>query len=170
MRAGPGEPPGHHTLRSDPAAASPGQLVQLAESRYVFLLVMHHIIGDGWSMNVLYREILALYEAYLLGKPDPLKPLRIQYKDFAVWQNAMTFERDRKYWLNQLADAPDKLRLPYDFPLSDDRDFAGKTEELMLPGSIVRELRALAMRNQHDALQRDARPVQAPPVSVEQAG
>ena len=59
----------------------------------------------------------------------------------------MTFERDRQYWLRQLADAPDKLRLPYDFPLSDDSRLRRKNGELTLPGSIVTRVRALAMRN-----------------------
>src|SRR5262249_18975351 len=95
--SGERNPEGAAGARAAAAAAAPFDLprppllraavYRLAARRHVVLLVIHHIIGDGWSMNVLYREILALYAAYRGGAGDPLRPLRIQYKDFAAWQN-----------------------------------------------------------------------------------
>jgi len=48
---------------------------------------MHHIISDGWSMSILMDELLQLYNAHISDAANPLKPLRIQYKDYAAWQN-----------------------------------------------------------------------------------
>ena len=123
-------------------------LLRTGERRYIFLLVMHHIIGDGWSVNLLFRELLTLYDAHRRGRPAPLAPLRIQYKDFTLWQNARGFEREERYWLEKLARVPDRLKLPYDFPSSADRAVEGRTEQGSLPGDTVRGLRALASRKQ----------------------
>jgi amino acid adenylation domain-containing protein len=119
-------------------------LIRLADGDYVFLLVMHHIVGDGWSLFVLYRELLALYEAYRTGRPIPLPPLRIQYKDFAAWQNTHDFRREERYWTGRLAGVPQAVRLPYDFPPAADRDFRGDIQELTLSGPTTRALRRIA--------------------------
>ena len=119
-------------------------LIRLAEGDYVLLLVLHHIIADGWSMNVLCREVLALYEAERARQPCPLAPLRIQYKDFATWQNARDFGREERYWLERLAGAPCAVRLPYDFPPPEERSFRGGVEGLTLDGATARGLRRLA--------------------------
>ena len=107
---------------------------------------MHHIIGDGWSGNVLYRELLSLYDAYLHGLPDPLKPLRIQYKDFAVWQNARSFQRQEQYWIARLSGMPERIPLPYDFAPEGIRDFGGGNESIELSGKVVAGLRLLALQ------------------------
>ena len=119
-------------------------VLRLGARRCVFLLVIHHIIGDGWSMNVLHREILALYTAYRAGRPNPLNPLRIQYKDYADWQNRQDFSADERYWLGVLAGVPDRLWLPSDFEPGAERDFAGRIEELRLGGAATAQLRAAA--------------------------
>ncbi|ACB75255.1 non-ribosomal peptide synthetase [Opitutus terrae] len=100
-------------------------LVTLGAERCAFLFTMHHIVGDGWSGNVLYRELFALYAACRAGAPDPLPPLRIHYKDFAVWQKTQRFDADEAYWLTALRGAPAALMLPYDFPPRAERDFRG---------------------------------------------
>ena len=61
-------------------------LLRLAPSDHVLLFTMHHIISDGWSAGVLVRELSVLYAACLAGEASPLKPLPIQYADYAVWQ------------------------------------------------------------------------------------
>ena len=64
------------------------RLFQLEEEEFVFLLVMHHIVSDGWSTEVLLRELSALYEAFRAGQASPLPELALQYGDFAIWQRA----------------------------------------------------------------------------------
>ena len=81
-------------------------LLQLDDRRWLFLLNMHHIVSDGWSMGVFGRELTALYEAFAAGTPSPLPPLKLQYGDFAAWQRA-SFGGDALaaqlgYWRGQL--------------------------------------------------------------------
>jgi Condensation domain len=67
-------------------AAGPLQravLYRVEDEKCVFVYVVHHIISDGWSMNVMARELMELYGAFAGGRPVPLQPLRIQYKDVA---------------------------------------------------------------------------------------
>ena len=119
-------------------------LYRLAPTRHVFLLVMHHIVGDGWSMNVLYRELLALYAAHRSGAPSPLPALPLQYKDFAVWQNRQDFSADERFWVTALDGAPDRVSLPYDHAPEGGRDFAGRTAQLRVSRSTTDRLRGLA--------------------------
>ena len=93
-------------------------LLQVAEHEHVLLLTMHHIISDGWSMGVLLREVLALYEAFRQGGANPLPPLPVQYKDYAAWHNGQVAApgASQHYWLEQLAGELPVLALPADFP------------------------------------------------------
>jgi amino acid adenylation domain-containing protein/non-ribosomal peptide synthase protein (TIGR01720 family) len=121
-------------------------LVRLPTNRSLFLLVLHHIVGDGWSGNVLYRELLGLYEAHRDGRPNPLRPLRIQYKDFAHWRNQRGWEEEERYWAPLLSAMPDRLLLPYDFPPLGARDFRGANASVELGAGVVDALRRFAIR------------------------
>ena len=61
-------------------------LLRVAHDEHVLVLTMHHIVCDGWSMGVLWRELHALYDAFRQGQASPLPALPIQYADYAVWQ------------------------------------------------------------------------------------
>ncbi|KVG45651.1 non-ribosomal peptide synthetase [Burkholderia sp. MSMB0265] len=118
-------------------------LLRLAPRTHVLLVTLHHIASDGWSMGVLTREIGELYNAYVQGLPNPLEPLRIQYKDYASWQRrdarSPTRERDLAYWTAALHDLPTVHNLPLDRPrpaLADHRS-----------GQIVRHLDASRHRD-----------------------
>src|SRR5262249_60979241 len=65
---------------------SPAYLLRLAAEEHVAVVVMHHIVSDGWSIGVLIREVGALYAAFSQGLPSPLPELAVQYADYAVWQ------------------------------------------------------------------------------------
>jgi amino acid adenylation domain-containing protein len=82
-------------------------LIQLDDQEYVFYFNMHHIISDGWSMNVLYNDLSSFYMAFSSGVEDDFAPLKIQYKDYANWQlNQLESEHNvhhRAYWLNKLS-------------------------------------------------------------------
>ncbi|HTI07452.1 MAG TPA: amino acid adenylation domain-containing protein [Puia sp.] len=81
-------------------------LFQLEDDRWIFTYTMHHIISDGWSISILIKELLLLYNSYRKGQPDLRAPLRIQYKDYAVWQQAHllggSLKAHQQYWLKQL--------------------------------------------------------------------
>jgi non-ribosomal peptide synthetase component F len=93
-------------------------LLALSADNHVLLLTIHHIVSDGWSMGVLFRELALIYEAFAAGKPSPLPELPIQYADYASWQREWLQEDALKtqldYWKTQLADAPPTLELPKD--------------------------------------------------------
>jgi amino acid adenylation domain-containing protein len=93
-------------------------LFRLDEEENILLLVMHHIVSDGWSMTVLYRELAVLYEAFCRGKIPALPELPIQYADFAVWQREYLaggiIETALDYWKKQLAGIPRSLTFPGD--------------------------------------------------------
>ena len=106
------------------------RLLRLGAQDHVALFTLHHIVSDGWSMNVFTREMAALYAARVQGAPAPLAPLPVQYADYAQWQRAWlqgeVLDRQRAYWQQQLAHAPDLLDLPTDHPRPAVQTFRGR--------------------------------------------
>jgi amino acid adenylation domain-containing protein len=95
-------------------------LYRMGADEHVLLLVTHHIISDGWSTSVLIREVAALYQSFLRGKPSPLGDLPIQYADYARWQRkhlqGERLESLLDYWKRRLEGCPPVLELPVDRP------------------------------------------------------
>lgn len=95
-------------------------VLDLGEDDHALLLTMHHVISDGWSVGVLVREIVSLYDSEHRGVASPLAPLDVQYADFSEWQREFlsgeTLERYWRYWLDHLGDKVPELELPTDFP------------------------------------------------------
>uniref|UniRef100_UPI001FD7A0B5 condensation domain-containing protein n=1 Tax=Pseudozobellia sp. WGM2 TaxID=2787625 RepID=UPI001FD7A0B5 len=91
-------------------------LLRLSDKEYSFYFNMHHIISDGWSMGVLTKEVMAFYEAFTEKQEPGLRPLPIQYKDYAVWQleqlGTDRFKQHRKYWTESLKGEIPLLDLP----------------------------------------------------------
>ncbi|MEP5767386.1 amino acid adenylation domain-containing protein, partial [Nisaea sp.] len=105
------------------------ELVIMGPEEHVLLLTVHHIIIDGWSLNILTRELAHAYLAHLHGAPKILPPLPVQYADFAAWQRDWlrgdVLEQQLSYWRQQLADAPPMLSLPTDRPRPAVQSFRG---------------------------------------------
>ena len=112
------------------------KLLRVEEDAFVLLLTLHHIIADGWSMDMLVREIRQLYNAAAAGEAHPLPALSVQYRDYAAWQNALLkrggFGSMESFWLDQF-DAPHHGELPGDFPRPGVRTHAGKRLNFTLP-------------------------------------
>ncbi|WP_281322355.1 non-ribosomal peptide synthetase [Flavobacterium aestivum] len=91
-------------------------LIKLSQDEYVFFLSLHHIIGDGWSIELLIAEVVKTYNALTQGGKTNLPELGIQYKDYAVWLNQELQEEKYKtseqYWLNQFTGELPVLELP----------------------------------------------------------
>src|SRR6185295_1830244 len=108
-----------------------GRLVRLAEDDHVLLATMHHIVSDGWSMEVLTRELSTLIDAFRRGEENPLPPLPIQYADYAAWQrkwvDGEVLREQAAYWKAALAGVPELLELPTDRPRPARQDHAGGT-------------------------------------------
>ncbi|HEX2203314.1 MAG TPA: amino acid adenylation domain-containing protein, partial [Longimicrobium sp.] len=122
-------------------------LLRLSAEEHVLVLSMHHVVSDGWSLGVLFRELSALYEAYAEGRESPLADLPVQYADFAVWQRAQlrgeTLERQLAYWKGRLAGAPALLELPTDHPRPAVQTYRGAEEAVELPAGLLQRLEAL---------------------------
>ena len=94
-------------------------LIRLDENDHILLLTLHHIIADAWSIGILIRDVLALYEAHTQSKAADLPPLTIQYFDYAVWQKeflqSSQVQAQLNFWREQLKDMPANIDLPVDF-------------------------------------------------------
>ncbi|GMT96872.1 hypothetical protein KH5H1_09910 [Corallococcus caeni] len=125
-------------------------MLRLGAGEHVLWLNMHHIVSDGWSMGVLVRELSALYGAHASGQPSPLRPLPVQYVDFAAWQRAWlkdeVLEHHLSYWRRQLADAPPLLELPTDKPRPRVQSQRGAQVPVHLSGALSEALQALCQR------------------------
>ncbi|HET7229038.1 MAG TPA: amino acid adenylation domain-containing protein [Longimicrobium sp.] len=123
------------------------RLLRLGGGEHVLLLNMHHMVSDGWSMRVLYRELWTLYAAYRDGHASPLPELEVQYGDWAVWQRAQPQRQAEakhlEYWTRQLAGAPELLELPYDHPRPPAPSFRGGTVPVSVPLDVLERLREL---------------------------
>ncbi|OLD63512.1 MAG: hypothetical protein AUI47_08965 [Acidobacteria bacterium 13_1_40CM_2_68_5] len=123
------------------------QLLRLDAREHVLLLTFHHIVTDGWSEGVFYRELTALYAALSKGGPSPLPALPIQYADYAAWQrdflHGETLEIQRAYWRRALAGAPLTLDLPTDRPRPAVRTHRGAKQSVVLQQGLSEALRAL---------------------------
>ncbi len=122
-------------------------LLRLSEEEHVALFTVHHISSDGWSMDVLNREVTTIYEAYKLGQPSPLPELTIQYADFAVWQRqwlqGAVLDKQLDYWTKQLADAPPLMELPADRPRPPMQTYRGSVCGVRVSPPVVKGLREL---------------------------
>ncbi|MGK7901220.1 MAG: amino acid adenylation domain-containing protein [Hormoscilla sp.] len=123
-------------------------LLQLDATSHIVLIVLHHIIADGWSFGVFVREWRVLYEAALQGQPASLPPLPIQYVDFANWQRQWlageVLEEQLKYWQQQLADLPALLELPTDYPRPPIQSFSGASISFSLSDELTARLKQLS--------------------------
>jgi amino acid adenylation domain-containing protein/non-ribosomal peptide synthase protein (TIGR01720 family) len=124
-------------------------LLRLSERDHVFLITMHHILSDGWSMGIMALEVSALYRAFAAGKPSPLPTLSIQYADFALWQRNWltggTLERELAYWKEKLATLV-PLDLPTDRPRPPIPTFRGATLRATLSPELTRALERLSRK------------------------
>ncbi|NBD09133.1 non-ribosomal peptide synthetase [Corallococcus silvisoli] len=122
-------------------------LVREDARHHVLLLNLHHIVSDGWSLGVMYRELSAEYQARHAGRPSSLAPLPVQYADYAAWQRQWlqgdVLQRQLDFWKQQLADAPHVLELPTDRPRPAVQQFAGATHDFTVPRSVRESLTAL---------------------------
>jgi acyl carrier protein len=126
------------------------KLIRVKERTFIFLFTMHHIIGDGLSLGVFFREVFLLYRGYREGKANPLPPLRIHYKDYAAWQNrelsGEKLEAVKTYWLEQLGGTLPRLQLPLSKERPKIMTYKGGTVYLNIDGSLTGQLRSLARR------------------------
>ena len=127
------------------------QLLILAPDDYILAYSLHHIIADGWSLQILQREWMHSYTAYSEGQTPQLAPLPVHYTDYAAWQqtaHTTTTETELTYWKNQLAGAPQLIALPSDTPRPAQQSYQGAHYRHSLSEALTTPLKTLSQ--QHD--------------------
>jgi len=127
-------------------------LFRLKPLEHLFVVVIHHIAGDGWSNGIMVRELVALYQAYSSGTPHMLPDLPIQYADFAQWQRE-TFTSEYlaehlKYWRGKLGGELPALELPSDRPRPEAPSFQGAAIGFSISDHVTSLLEALSRRHE----------------------
>lgn len=116
-------------------------LVHLSEKKHILVFDMHHIISDGISLSILFRDFLCLY------KGQELEPMNIQYKDYAAWQsntnNNEKIKAKEEFWLNTYKTVPPELNLPYDFPRPVGQLLKGERIDFSLDQKVTKGLKNL---------------------------
>ena len=149
------------------------RLLRLSDVEHVLLVTTHHVICDGWSLEVLTHEVAQIYDAFRSGRPPRLPPLPIQYADFAVWQrNYMqgeVLEKLLDYWRNKLEGLA-TLELPTDRPRLVAAQHVEKIYEFLIPHRLKIRLDAAVQRGGRDALHAVAGGLPSPAAPLHRLG
>ena len=120
-------------------------MTRLAPEEHVLALCAHHIIFDGRSIVIFFRELKSLYTAFFQDQQAPLAELRVQYVDYAAWQSEWlrgeVLNKQVAYWRQQLAGAPTKLNLPTDYPRPEVQGSCGARQPFSLTMELTESLR-----------------------------
>ena len=120
---------------------------RVGDAHWVVLFTLHHIAADGWSLEILLREISTIYPAKLLGTEASLPDLPVQYADFAVWQrsdaHAQTLDQQLRYWRKQLDGHIPRLQLPTDHTRPRSQNFNGDFVEFEIDRHVADRLRQI---------------------------
>ena len=128
------------------------KLLKVGEEEHLLLRTMHHIVSDGWSEGIFNREFGILYEAFEEGRENPLRPLGVQYADFALWQRSWlegrTLDDGLRYWKQQLEGIPERLELPTDRARPAAQTFGADVCQVSVNKELRGELKRLSQANQ----------------------
>jgi amino acid adenylation domain-containing protein len=125
-------------------------LLHLGPSQHMLILVMHHIITDGWSMGILFEELAQSYERFAAGQRPEIAPLPLQYGDFARWQHEHltddALQEDLDYWQDYLRGCPDLLQLPGDRPRPAVQSHLGSIESFDIGQTLTGRIKQMCAR------------------------
>ncbi|MBZ5494749.1 MAG: amino acid adenylation domain-containing protein, partial [Acidobacteriia bacterium] len=127
------------------------QLVRMKTDEHALLIVVHHIVCDGWSVGVLHKDLGALYDAFLHGETDPLPELVVQYVDYALWQRRWMegelLQHQADYWRKNLSGVPELMEVPGDYVRPASWKHTGALSSVMLEHSLTIGLKELSVRH-----------------------
>lgn len=128
------------------------RLICLEEQKHVFLLTLHHIVSDGWSIDVFIKELVIIYTAFVNNDvPNNLPALPIQYADFAIWQkkwlSGLSLQNLLSYWKQQLDGVPALLSLPIDRPRPAVQSFNGALEKYAFASEALNGVKETCRQN-----------------------
>lgn len=121
-------------------------LIKVAKNRHIFIFDVHHIIFDGWSVNVFMNELWSVYYGH------ELPPKKLQFKDYAVWQQkdreSDLIKAQEKYWLDKFKDDVPVLNLETDFPRGKTLSFNGRRPRLQICSGVTKQLNDIAHKTE----------------------
>jgi amino acid adenylation domain-containing protein len=136
-------------LESDPLLRV--TIIKKNKNQHILIISMHHIISDGWSMNIFYRELIEIYNSILENRKANLPELSIQYKDYAEWEqskeNQKRLKKQEKYWLKELSGELPVLNLPTDKPRPAMQTYNGDTKYISIDKNITKKLKQVSEQN-----------------------
>jgi amino acid adenylation domain-containing protein len=125
-------------------------LIKLSDDHYSLVLVMHHIVSDGWSVGVLFRELIEYYDSFLNESTIKLPPLDIQYPDYANWQRQLMQEEkvaaDLIFWKEKLDGVPPLLQVPSDYKRPPIQQYLGRSVTIYIEDDVVAQLRSIGSK------------------------
>ena len=126
------------------------RLLRISENKHVVLVIMHHIISDGWSIGVFVNELSHCYSAFIDGKTTDLAPLPIQYVDFSIWQRewikGCELDRQLAFWRNALSNLPPVLELPTDRPRPIVQSFNGRSIPIEISNDVLKQIQSFCQK------------------------
>jgi amino acid adenylation domain-containing protein/FkbM family methyltransferase len=126
------------------------RLLSLSDTRYVLYITFHHIVIDGWSIEVLTRKLITVYNTFVQNEEISLEPLIIQYKEYAQWQFNQIYsdplKKHQKYWLSQFEGEVPVLELPTK-KRPEVKTYHGSAVTIQLPEESVIRIKELSQRN-----------------------
>ena len=124
------------------------RLFRLKADEHVLVITTHHVLVDGWSQNLIQRDLWTTYEALCQGRDPSLPPLAVQYGDFVEWQNQWLTSEDAQksldFWKKQLAPPLALLNLPIQRPVHNGSGRSAPMESLLLPEELTRSLKSVS--------------------------
>jgi amino acid adenylation domain-containing protein len=127
------------------------RLLRISDNDHALLIIVHHIVGDGWSGSLIAGELAVLYDAFTHDRPSPLPDLGIQYADFSVWQRqwmeGAVRDRQLEYWRRRLSGVPAVLELPTDRPRPAVQCHRGDVSTQVLPNELIERLTVMSQGN-----------------------
>lgn len=125
-------------------------LIKVSAEASIFLITLHHIVSDGWSLVLFFQELSTLYQAFSQRMPSPLAELPFQYGDYALWQrewlDGKILDDQVAYWKEQLSGELPVLELPTDRPRPAVQTYTGARQLLVLPAELTEAIVALGQR------------------------
>jgi hypothetical protein len=127
------------------------KLLKLGEAKYLILCSTHHIIADGWSMNVMINEVLTRYHAFENKEEDPIPPLNIHFKDYVAWHNQLLhgsqLDKYKAFWQQYFEGTLYELELPLDKKRPKQPSFNGGVIDFVLSESMTDKINILCKDN-----------------------
>ncbi|WP_017149593.1 amino acid adenylation domain-containing protein [Bacillus bingmayongensis] len=132
------------------------ELFEINPDEHVLLVLLHHIVGDGWSLNPLSRDLAAAYQAHFKGESVQWKSLPVQYADYALWQQELLgneslqdslISQQIEFWKEELKGLPDQLELPTDYQRPVETSYRGETIDFHVNPELHKRLLELARKN-----------------------